>query len=530
MKFLIKAIQTLISITAFNFVAVNASPMDLDNFITDIEFAFALSDSPKILEFYKNRGYEPIWTSSDNASRERIKALIFSIETASSHGLPFGDAEVSQIVSLAQQPRTTSNLTIAEAKISKIFVQFATSLHSGMLEPQRVAKNISRNSKPPSVEDLFAGILGSNPYQYIRDLPPNSYQYRILRKELKRLNHIIKKGGWGVTVNSKGLRLGDAGEGVLQLRNRLIRMGYMRASPNPEYNHTLAAAVKKFQINHGLEPDGIAGKNTLTTINVSPEARRKQVIAALERERWLNQPLGDDHILVNIANFNAEVYSYGNRVFSTRVVVGQSRNKLQTPEFSDQLTYIVLNPTWHVPRSITVGEILPELQKDPTAESQLLMFNQDGGIVDREGIDFTSYSRSNFPFAFKQPPGPKNALGRVKFMFPNKFNVYMHDTQERSLFQKEIRNYSHGCIRVHRADEFAKFLLDQVVKDPESTYNSVLASGKESVVKLPVPLPVHITYQSAFVGDNGDIQYRIDVYGRDNAVYENLFSSDSTSS
>ncbi|MCY4326204.1 MAG: peptidoglycan-binding protein, partial [Rhodobacteraceae bacterium] len=215
------------------------------------------------------------------------------------------------------------------------------------------------------------GISGSDPAGYLRNLVPNTLQYVMLRRELKRLDRVIETNGWGDLVEAKLLQEGDEGLAVVQLRNRLIRMGYMRRTPDPRFTASLSFAVKQFQKDHGLTSDGIADTTTLEAVNIEPQQRRRQVVAALERERWLNYPLGDKHVRVNIADFHADVILAGKSIFTTRVVVGQSQARLQTPEFSDQMTHMVINPTWYVPRSITTKEILPQLQEDPAAEPQL---------------------------------------------------------------------------------------------------------------------------------------------------------------
>ena len=493
--------------------------------LSGLELAESLSGSPEIASVYRGRNYQPVWTSGDGPGNARLQALIEALRSAPSHGLPFGEAESRHIRSLLALPGNEANAALAEAEISRIFVRFASSLNAGAVDPRMVASQISRKNRPPGTAALFAGITGPDPVSYMRNLAPDSHQYVMMRKELGRLDRIIRTGGWGEAVSAGILRPGDAGAGVIQLRNRLIRMGYLNRTSRPDFTGSMEFAVKRFQRDHGLDPDGIADSATLAALNVEPETRRQQVIAALERERWLNRPLGDEHVRVNIADFHADVISSGRPVFTTRVVVGKSGSKLQTPEFSDQMTHMVINPTWYVPRSITTEEILPQLQEDPAAEPLLEMFTQEDGIIDRSHVDFQNYTADNFPFDFKQPPGPKNALGFVKFMFPNKFNVYMHDTPQRNLFLRETRNFSHGCIRVHKATEFAHFLLDRMVDNPEEVYRRALALGDENTMLLPSPLPVHITYRTAFVGRDGRIHYRKDIYGRDGKVFERLMGA-----
>ena len=490
---------------------------------TSITIQSALKGSPEIASFYRERNFEPIWTNRDAASTDRIVSFIEAIESAPNHGLPFGEAESRRIKEIISLPRSALSVGLAEAELSRMFVSFASTLITGAVNPNSVVRNIYRHRAPPDAATLLAGITAENPSRFISGLAPTSQQYAALRKELMRLDQVIRGVGWGPTVDAESLRIGDDGQSVVQLRNRLIRMGYLGRTSNPNFNSSLEFAVKRFQRRHGLTEDGIVGPTTLSAINATPQQRRRQVIAALERERWLNQSLGEEHVLVNIANFHADVISSGKSIFSTRVVVGKSSANRQTPEFSNQMTYFVINPTWHVPRSIATEEILPKLQANRFAESSIVIYSENNERIDRPEIDFGQYSSRHFPLFFKQPPGPGNALGQVKFMFPNEFSVYMHDTPQKSLFLRDQRDFSHGCIRLHRAADFARFLLARTVEDdPETYFKRAIARGRELVVTLPKAMPVHITYQTAFVDSTGRIQYRKDIYERDEAIFEGL--------
>jgi murein L,D-transpeptidase YcbB/YkuD len=246
------------------------------------------------------------------------------------------------------------------------------------------------------------------------------------------------------------------------------------------------------------------------------------VIVAMERERWSNMSRGARHIEVNLADFTAKIIDNGKVTFSTRSVVGARDTKRQSPEFSDQMEFMVLNPSWHVPRSIATGEYLPQLQQDPYAVDHLVITDRSGRQVDRASMDFNNYTPQTFPYAMRQPPSQRNALGLVKFMFPNKYNIYLHDTPAKNLFARETRAYSHGCIRLADPFDFAYALLAKQTSDPEGFFQSKLASGKEVQVNLQHPVPVHIIYRTAFVNGKGQIQYRRDVYGRDARIWQAL--------
>ncbi len=269
--------------------------------------------------------------------------------------------------------------------------------------------------------------------------------------------------------------------------------------------------------------DGVAGGGTLDQINTSPQDRLKSVMVAMERERWLNLPdgLGDRHILVNIVDFQARIFDHGKLTFETRSVVGHQDQDRQTPEFSDVMDHMVINPSWYVPRSIIVGEYLPQLRNNPGAVSHLEITDSRGRVVSRNQ-SFAGYTERSFPFSMRQRPGPRNALGTVKFMFPNKHNIYLHDTPAKSLFSREVRTFSHGCVRLNDPHDFAYALLARQTSDPVGFFQSRLRSGSETRVNLDEPLPTHLIYRTAFTTAKGHTQFRRDVYGRDAAIWNAL--------
>jgi murein L,D-transpeptidase YcbB/YkuD len=337
-----------------------------------------------------------------------------------------------------------------------------------------------------------------------------------------KLERTIAKGGWGATVPGKKFEPGDSGKGVAALRNRLIRMGFVRRSASTKYDATIQKAVQQFQILHGLSPDGVTGVGTLSEINKSAEARLQSVIVAMERERWLNKDRGKRHVLVNLTDFTAKIIDNGKVTFVSRSVIGQGALDRQSPEFSDVMEHMIINPTWNVPRSIATKEYLPQMQNNPNAAAHLKLYDGQGREVSRGNINFAQYTAKNFPFDIKQPPSNRNALGLVKFMFPNKHNIYLHDTPAKSLFSREVRAFSHGCIRLHKPFEFAYAILARQESSPKSYFQSKLKTGNETQVDLDENIPVHIIYRTAFTEAKGPIRYRRDVYGRDAKIWKAL--------
>ena len=335
----------------------------------------------------------------------------------------------------------------------------------------------------------------------------------------------MSQGGWYSELPTELLRPGDIGESVVLLRNALIKRGYLKSNSSEVYDGNLRRAVQLFQLRHGLAPDGIAGPATFSEIGKSAEERLASVIVALERERWTNFDLGSRHVVVNLPDFSTKLFEDGALIFETRNVIGTPVDEQRTPEFSDVIEHIITNPTWNVPKSITLKEYLPEMQEDPLAHDYLELVDLDREIVPRFLVDFNEYDEETFPYDLKQMPSITNALGLVKFMFPNQYSIYLHDTPSKPLFDQEVRAFSHGCIRLQKPFEFAYELLKPQTSDPKAQFQEAMDTGEETVVYLRKPVQVHLIYRTAFVDELGVINYRRDIYGRDAAIYEALIEA-----
>ena len=506
-------------------VPIQTHAVEVEGAAARIEIADAASRFDEVYEFYSRNQFQSIWTGDSEESERRRAALFAALDLAFEHGIPMGAARKAMLVALFARVGGPNEAARADVEFSRTYLEFARELNSGYLDPQAIDKNIAPTRNELVADQLLDGILGSDPEGFLASLAPQSAEYRRLLELHAEIRGVVQSGGWGPTVEAERLEFGDSGAAVVALRNRLIRMGYLLRTADAEYGGALVFAVRRFQLDHGLDPDGIAGPRTLRAVNVEPAERLGQVLASLERARWMNKPLGKRHVLVNLADFKAAVVDDGRSVFTSRVVIGQNTRRLRTPEFSDVMTHLTVNPTWYVPRSITVREILPQLQENPNAEKEIQIYDPETGTVDRSELNFAEFSASNFPFRMRQPPGPTNALGRVKFMFPNHYNIYMHDTPFRDLFQKEVRAFSHGCIRVQKAHEFARFLLSEQLSPAFDFFENLIESGTEVQVNFDYPLPVHVTYRTAWMEPDGRVNFRNDIYGRDKAIYNALVES-----
>lgn len=516
---LIKAGLFALSLSGF---ALGAMPAMAEVTAFKQAVAEAASDSSSVSSFYRTNGYQAIWTGADQESKLRRKALFRALEEASVHGLPDQTDVIADLMTQLKSVKTTRDLGQVEALMSKAFVEYARDMKTGLLVPSRIDDGMVRKKTKLEADVLLSGLQNNQPAAYMRALVPNSSQYRSLMREKQRLERIALNGGWGKSVLNGKYEPGDTGEGVVSLRNRLVSMGYMERSASATYDAALANAVLNFQDTHGLEQDGVAGEGTIKEINVTARERLKSIIVAMERERWLMPDLGERHILVNQTDFSAKIVDDGEITFQTRSVIGKDTGDRRSPEFSDVMEHMVINPSWYVPRSIITKEYLPKLRANPHAVSHLQVTDNRGRVVNRGSVDFSKYTARTFPYAMKQPPSTTNALGLVKFIFPNKYNIYLHDTPQKHLFSHEVRAYSHGCIRLQQPFEFAYALLAKQTEDPEAFFQRILKSGREAKVNLEQQVPVHIIYRTAFVPNKGPVEFRRDVYGRDAKVWAAL--------
>ena len=499
----------------------------------------ALQYDPASVErrFYHMRGYLPVWLTGDGAASPAARALLSWAGEADANGLPVARYDVSGLKArLAEaSPGAYSHASALETELTRLFLTYARDLSSGLLEPHSVNRNIEIAPRRPDPGVLLAGIgaTGDVP-AFLGRLAPAGPGYDRLLKLYAELREIERSGSWGPRIaGGRSLRPGDRDPRIAQLRARLIALGDLApaekiatsevmndATPpttDPsEFDPALAAAVRRFQARHGLNADGVVGPMTLGALNTTASERAAQAAVNLERLRWHNYDLGARHILINIAAFTMTVIENGATRFSTRTVVG-APGKRQTPEFNDALEYIAVNPNWNVPRSIASTEILAELQQDPAYLELNNMELVDTDLAADE-IDWSLVTPDTFPGRIVQRPGPDNELGAVKFMFPNDHAIYMHDTPWRDLFADDWRAYSHGCIRLQDPIGFAHLLLSLQYDDPAGVFARLQAPGIERWATMAEPIPVYLTYRTAWLDADGVRQFRADLYRRDRDV------------
>ncbi|WP_298557789.1 L,D-transpeptidase family protein [uncultured Aliiroseovarius sp.] len=482
--------------------------------------AEAAAREGEVAAFYRANAYQPIWTGTSPDDLARRKALLAALSKAADHGLPAVDLE--DLKSRMANVSSVRQLGALEVELSTLLVDYAQGVNTGILTPSRIDEGIVRKVDRKDGTDILTTFAAASPAGFLKSLPPRNAEYGRLMREKLRLEDTIQHGGWGKTVSSKKLQPGQSGDAVIALRNRLVRMGYLSRSASRTYDASIQKAVQQFQADHGLTDDGVAGAGTIAEINIAPEKRLASVLVAMERERWTNFDRGARHVWVNLTDFTAKIVDGGSVTFQTRSVIGKNVSDQRSPEFSDEMEHLVINPTWNVPRSIATKEYLPMLKKNPNAVSHLKLIDSRGRVVKREGMDFTQFTARSFPFAIKQAPSSRNALGLVKFMFPNKHNIYLHDTPSKSLFAREVRAFSHGCIRLSDPFDFAYALLAKQSSNPKATFHKALDTRRETQIDLEQHVPVHIIYRTAVAPAKGRVNYRRDIYGRDAKVWAAL--------
>ena len=483
-----------------------------------------------LIEVYEKRDFAPEWNAP-----AQIADLIAVIEATEADGLDPSDYHLDD-VRFTYRERTNgrtispfelavTDVMLTDSLIRLGYHQLFGKVNPNTLDPHWNFRRELNGLDPATV--VQAAIDSPSLSDYLRTLIPRSWAYQQLQAALAEYQEMQAHGGWPQIPEGPTLEPGAMDERLSLLARRLAISGDLEnvaiLEPSATYDESLQEGVRHFQERHGIEVDGVIGPSTLRALNVSVEQRVEQLEINLERARWVIDDVEDDFVLVNIAGFRAYVIRDRETIWETRVQVGAAYH--QSPIFRDEMDYLVFNPDWTVPDSIATEEMLPEIQSDPDyfATHDFDVKNGDGEIIDPATIDWSELSQGNFGYTLVQRPGPDNALGRVKFMFPNEHAVYLHDTPNKPLFGKAERAFSHGCIRVENPFEFAELLLAPAGWDQQQ-FAEVLDSGETRTVSLPEPLPVLLLYWTAAVGQDEIVYFFNDVYDRDQAIARALGS------
>lgn len=460
----------------------------------------------------------------------RMTPFLQRLADAARDGLNPGDYPVDGLMSLRDSVTPDDAFIAAQAELyfSAFFVAYAADLKIGRVTPQKVDPHLFRSRKTIDVLRVLTELKKQrDPGAFLSAFESRNPHYRSLKKMLALYRGLANSQVWPSIAAGANIKPGGSDPRIPQVRKLLMLTGDHDGSGGSgmAYDAATVAAVQRFQQRHGLEAKGLIGKQTIFAMNVPPAERVRQITLNMERWRWMPEKLGDYHYMVNLAAFELHEVNGQSIVDRMKVVVGAVAT--QTPEFSDELEYVDFNPTWTVPYSIASKEMLPKLRQNPYAYAADFDVFVNGQQANWGAINWSAYGPGNFPFTFRQNPGPKNALGRVKFMLPNKHNIYLHDTPSKDKFLQTTRAFSHGCIRLSRPVDFAYTVVGGVAGWQKSRIDAALNSGKTTRVTLPRKIPVHLIYATAFEGANG-IEFRPDVYGRDRKLQAALFGKPSS--
>ena len=490
----------------------------------DGEYIFAKVVLP---EMYEASKFMLNWHDNQN----RFEALE-CIKNSWKDGLEPKDYHLEKIDALRDDILSNTSLDYNEIAEFDILLTDGLLLYSyhlimGKVNPHNLDVNWNFNNRaiPQDPTKLFLKAIDDQTVQQtVYDLRPDYQTYHQFIGAMVKYTELQHAGSWNPVGLNKIIKPGEFSKGLDNIRKRLFITGDLEMEEgfmDSLYDDDLVNGIKRFQSRHGLNPDGIIGKNTIAALNIPVEDKIEQLKINLERARWVLDDIGNNVVLVNIANFKLFYLKDSIREHQTKVMVGTYYN--QTPVFRSKMKYLVLNPTWTVPYSIATKELLPKIKTDPNylVDRNISLLNKSGKAIPQNSVDWSTVTPQSFAYTLRQEPGPGNALGQVKFIFPNKYAVYLHDTPSKYLFVKEDRAFSHGCIRVQNPLHFAAVLLNDEKWNQEKI-KEVLDQKKEKVVHLKKPLDVLLLYWTCGFMENGDIFFIKDVYNRDQRILAGL--------
>jgi len=465
-------------------------------------------------DWYKQNGFSDLW-HKDGRVTSKVKEFLNAVKEQKD--ITSTDKYTSAIQDyINRSDLTEDQLAVRDLLITDRVIAYLSAVKNGLVNPRKVHRDWFYKSKYEPLVLLRQAMDAKSFRKHLGSLFPQNENYEKLKIYLKHFEKFASKGGWpAVTRVGKKWQVGDRGPHIETLRARLLVTGELRKRnvDDPQlFDENLAEAVKEFQGYHGLTADGVVGHNTFKALNVPAEKRVKQIKVNLERMRWLDDDLGSTHVFVNIPDYHLYLVQKGKTKLAMRSIVGTY--KWKTPVFSDELEYLVINPRWNVPPKIAKKEMLPKIVKDNEYLTQknfdvYQVVDGKKTVVDPATIDWSTAQSEDY--LFSQRSGGGNSLGKIKFLFPNRHAVYFHDTPAKYLFKREVRTFSHGCVRISQPINLSKMLIGW----EEEKIKKTIKTGTRKTVVLKEKIPVYLYYLTAFVNETGELQFRDDIYGYD---------------
>lgn len=489
-----------------------------------------LRSSNHLLAFYRQHNYQPLWFRNLSPLKQ-VEIFEHTIAQIESHGLRpdyFHYSVIEETLKrLDHRSNETTESTVDLAARLDVLLTDAYMAYVSHMTGIGLSDEIQQaywQRNPHSENEYFTlldqGLHNRHFERFLTDLPPQDDNYRQLQNGLQRYRTIALAGGWPTVPPGQRLELGVQDPRVALLRERLAKSGDLAANNGQtRFDGELDRAVHRFQQRHGLESDGIVMRQTLAALNVPAASRVRQIAVNLERRRWLPQTKPSRLVRVNVPAYQLELFEKNNKQVTMKVIVGQKKDDWQTPQINSAISHMILNPLWNVPPGIFAKEMLQDIKDDPDylqKQNMIVVRIRNGqGEVDPKTIDWNQVDPDNPDIRIIQKSGDHNALGKIKFIFPNPHAIYLHDTTAKYLFSRSNRTFSHGCIRVEKAMELAKYLLAETPEWPDKRFQASLATESNYRVTLDHPVDLQIVYWTAWPGDNGEIQFRPDIYGYD---------------
>jgi murein L,D-transpeptidase YcbB/YkuD len=486
-----------------------------------------IASTKMLAPLYEKNQFNPFWTDAN-----KIDALIRSIKEIKADGLEPEDYHYSEISGLQaflehNDPKNNLNKADLDMLLTDALILLKYHLVFGKVDPKRLNSTWNFHQKMDSRDPIAAVeefLASKDLFSRINELKPQRPIYAKLKSALAHYFSILAAGGWQSVPTGVSLKKGMHDDSVLSLRKRLAVSGDLSTSNvnDDHFDADLEKVIVQFQKQHGLTPDGVVGRKTITALNVPVTKRIDQIRANLERARWSLHALKDRFVLVDMAGSEIFFYDNDNIIWKSRVQVG--RSFCLTPVFRDNIRYLEFNPAWTIPIMIFNKTILPEIKKDPQylAKHQINIFDQRKRIVVPESLEWDDYPEKKFLYILRQAPGPNNALGLVKFMFPNDDMIYLSDTPVKNLFSMDHKTFSTGCIRVEKPFELAELLLNDSSRWHQNKFKQIIASQKTQIAYLKDPVPVLLLYWTVDVDNSGIVYFKEDIYNRDKAVIKGL--------